>query len=127
MKIPQVKVTHDDNGIPVEEGIWKCVVVIGKTRSGRNIYMDSYDITHAFYDYEDHIDAEALHKVKRNEAFIRDKKPDRQAEMDHHYHAFQHKKAGLFWTCVDDKFERACLDHNEKVHRQMSRLKARAS
>lgn len=118
----KIKIKKDIEGIPVYESIVR-VEVIGYTKSGRKIYLDSHDIEHALYEYEDHVDAEALHKVLRNQAYI-DAGVRKHAD-EHNMHAHNHRKAGLLG--VDKNFEVACLNHVEKLNLRMSELKTRSS
>lgn len=105
-----------DDGIFIEEAIVR-VEIIGYTRTGKKIYLDSFDIEHAFYNYQDHVDAEALHKTLRNTAYSNGK----PTATEHVTHAHNHRKAGLL--SVEDGFESACLNHTTQIHNRMNQLK----
>lgn len=113
----RVKVSKDKDGTPIYESLVD-VEIIGYTRTGRKIYLDSYDIEHALYDYDDHIDAEALHKILRNKAYT---DPGIQKKVEeHNSHAHNHRRAALL--SIERGFEAACLNHTTKLHRRMGQL-----
>lgn len=108
----------DENGIPVEEAIVE-LKVIGYTRTGKEIFLDSHFILHGLFDYEDHVDAEALHKVMRNEAFLEQLE---EIEREHSHHAHNHRRFSLIG--IERDFETACLNHIKFLYKRMGELKA---